>query len=124
LCDKLKRGRKHVTVIVGTELFAGNAKGRAGDSRRKEVYSRKVLSPEVADVLLDNVPMRPILAECGAKLGLVFDGSSVVKTGSLKAEGLAATARTKFENRKAHPPPVVLNSDTSASEYELVAKLF
>jgi hypothetical protein len=94
--NQFEGGWEHVAVVIGAELFAGDAEGRAWHARGKKVDAGEILVAEVADVLLLDVPLRAILAEGGAELGLVLDSSGVVEPGHLKAESLATTTRTQF----------------------------
>jgi hypothetical protein len=44
------------------------------------------------DVLLDDVPVGAIFAECCAELRLIFNGSGMTESCHFQAKGLAATA--------------------------------
>ena len=68
-----------------------DAKRKTRDTSSDQIEPRKVLSAQVANVLLDYIPMRPVRAKRGAELRLIFDGSGVMKAGHFKSEGLAAT---------------------------------
>ena len=94
--DQIEGGRKHVAIIVGTELLARDAEGGTRNACGEKIYAGKGLVPQVTDVLLDYVPLRSVPAESGAELRLVFDRSSVMEAGHLKTEGLTTTACTKL----------------------------
>jgi hypothetical protein len=113
--DHVERGRKHVAVVVCAKLLAGDAERGTRDAGGKKVYTVKVLVAQVPDVLLDDVPMRPVLPQGGAELRLVFDCACVVEAGHLKAERLAATARAEFQDGKTHLCQVELICRVSAS---------
>jgi hypothetical protein len=93
---------EHVAGVVSSELLARNAEGRARDTSGQEVYTCEVLMPDMAQILLDHVPMRPVLAEGGAILRLVFNSSSVMEAGHLKTEGLTTTTSAKFKDSETH----------------------
>jgi len=94
--DEVEGSREHVAVIVGTQLFAGDTERRAWYACGKEVDAGEILVTEVPNVLLLDVPLRAILAESGAVLGLILDSSRVMEPGHLEAEGLATTTSTQF----------------------------
>jgi hypothetical protein len=94
--NEVEGGGEHVAVIVGAELFTGDAEWRAWHACGKEVDAGEILVTEVADVLLLDVPLWAVLAEGGAELGLVLDSSGVVEPGHLKAESLATTTCAQF----------------------------
>jgi hypothetical protein len=94
--NEVEGGGEHVAVIVGAELFTGDAEWRAWHACGKEVDAGEILVTEVADVLLLHVPLGAILAEGGAELRLVLDSSGVVEPGHLEAESLATTTRAQF----------------------------
>ena len=96
MLNEVEGSGKHVAVIVGAELLAGDTEGRAWDACGEEIYAGEILVTKVADVLLLDVPLRAILAEGGAVLGLVLDSGGVMEPGHLEAESLATTTSTQF----------------------------
>jgi hypothetical protein len=83
-------------------LFAGNAEWRTRDARRQEINAGEILMPDLAEILLNDVPMRPVFPQGGAVLRLKFNGGGVLKAGHLQTEGLATTTRAKFQDGKTH----------------------
>ena len=69
----------------------------------------------MTDVLLDDVPMRPVLSQRGAILRLVFGGGGVMEASHFEAEGLPATACAKFQGGKTHVCRVELICERTAS---------
>jgi hypothetical protein len=116
--NQVEHRRKHVAVVIGSELLAGNAEGGARDACRKQVDASEILMPEVANVLLYHVPVRAILAQGCAELRLAFNSSGVVEARHLEAEGLTATTRAKFEDGKTHVNRFDFICGRSASGYE------
>jgi hypothetical protein len=94
--NQFEGGGEHVAVVVGAELFAGDAEWRAWYARSKQVDAGEILVTEVADILLLDVPLGAVLAEGCAVLGLVLDGRGVVKPGHFEAESLATATCTQF----------------------------
>ena len=113
--DQVESGWKHVAVVVGPELFAGDAERRAWDTSGEQIYAREVLVAKIANVRLDDIPMGPVLPQRCAELRLVFDCGRVVEAGHLESEGLTATACAKFQNSEAHVETVDLIPGPSAS---------
>jgi hypothetical protein len=50
----------------------------------------------MAHIVLPNIPMRPVQAQCRATILIYLDGFGAFETGSLQTKGLAATAGAKF----------------------------
>lgn len=69
---------------------ARDAKRWTRDTSSDQIEPGKVLSAQVANILLDHVPMRSVRAKRSAKLRLVFDGGGVMKAGHFQPEGLTA----------------------------------
>jgi len=57
---------------------------------------------ELANVLLLDVPLRPVLAEGGAVLRFVLNRGGVVKASHFKAKSLTTATSAKFEDCKTH----------------------
>lgn len=70
---------------------ARDAKRRTRDTSSDQIEPDKVLPAQVANVLLDHIPMRPVRAQRGAELRFIFDGGGVMKAGHFQPEGLTAT---------------------------------
>ncbi len=100
--DQVQGGWEHVAVVVGAELLAGDAERRTWNTSSKEVDACEVLVAKVADVLLDDVPVRPVLPQGRAELRLILDSGSVVEASHLETEGLTTTACAKFQDGKTH----------------------
>jgi hypothetical protein len=94
--DELQGGGEHVAVVVSAKLFASDAERRARNASRQKVDAGKTLVPKVADVLLFDIPLGPVLSKCGAELGLVLDSGGVMEPGHLEAEGLTTATSTQF----------------------------
>jgi hypothetical protein len=94
--NQSKSGREHIPLIIRTKLLAGYAEGRTGNPPRKQIDLRKIIGPQVPNVLLHHVPVRSVGAERRAELGLVFYRRCVLEARHLKPEGLSATTSAKF----------------------------
>ena len=100
--NQCQRRRKHVALVFASELFSSDAKRRAGYSCRKQIQAGEVLWSKIANVLLDDIPMRSVRAEGSAELGFVFDSGRMMKARHFQSKGLTATSGTQFERSKIH----------------------
>jgi hypothetical protein len=62
----------------------------------------EVLVVDISDVLLDDVPVRPVLPQRRAELRLVFHCACMVEASHLETECLTPTACAKFQDGEAH----------------------
>ena len=100
--NKIQCGGEHVAAVIGTKLLAGDAEGRTRDTSSQKVNARKILMPNMAEILLDYVPMRPVFSEGGAILRLIFNCGGMMEASHLKTEGLTTTTCAKFKDSKTH----------------------
>jgi hypothetical protein len=100
--NEIQGSGEHVAGVIGTKLLACDAERRARNARSQEVNAGKILIPEVSDVLLHYIPVRPVFSQGGAKLWLVFNCGGVMEPGHLKAESLTTTTSAKFQDSKTH----------------------
>gem|GEM_PF-2933009 len=74
---------KHVTLIVCTELLSSDTKRRTRHSPGNQINIAVSIRLEIPYILLQYVPVRPIQAECSAKLRLVFHNADMLKSCTL-----------------------------------------
>jgi hypothetical protein len=98
--DDLKRSGEQVPFIVGTELFASQTEGWAGDSGRDEVHSTKGRGIEGADIGLYHLPRRPVSLESSAGVRVYLNRGGVAKARLLDTQRLATTAGAQLKSRE------------------------
>jgi hypothetical protein len=62
-------------------LFSGDAERWTRNSTCDQVGARKIFASKTADVLLQNIPLWPVLAQCCAIMRLAFHDCHMVKSG-------------------------------------------
>jgi hypothetical protein len=100
--NEIQGSGKHIAVVICSELFAGDAERGTRDACGKQVYAGKLLMPDVADVILNHIPMRPVSSQRGAILCLIFNCGGMMEASHLKTEGLTTTTSAKFKDSKTH----------------------
>jgi len=111
MLDQIEGRWKHVAFIIGTKLLAGDAEWGARNASRDKVNTAKIFMAEMPDVLLNDVPVRPVFPQSRAELWFIFNRGRVMEASHFKAEGLTATTGTKLQDSKTH-----------AREFELICK--
>lgn len=61
LPDQAQGLRKQIATVFISQLLSGNGKGRTRNTARKQVDAPKHISMKVVNILLDHIPMRPVV---------------------------------------------------------------
>jgi hypothetical protein len=82
--DQSQGLREEVALVVGTELLAGNGERRAGHATGEQRGAVELSAVELVDVLLDDVPVRPIHAQRLARITVDLHGGDVFESSLLE----------------------------------------
>ena len=102
---QLDRPGEQVTLVGRAELPAGHGERRAGHAAREQVGAGVLGRPphrRAGDVALGDLPVRPVVTEGGARIGVQFDRQLVLEARELQLEGLAARARADLRHPEHH----------------------
>ena len=61
--DKGNDGREHVAVVVGTKLLACDTERGTWNTSGKQVYASEFFARKVANILVESIPARAVLAK-------------------------------------------------------------
>jgi len=98
--DQIEGDGKQVAFVTVAELLAGDGEGRAGKAPGEQVNPFEgfcVVFDEVAQILLKDLPFRPVEPEGVATMALDLDQAVMSKAGLFQAECLSAGSGAKLQ---------------------------